>query len=426
MTSNKNVIDLNTEAYEKFRLYLDTVYGVHINDPILPLSLGYPLSKLFPLPEEILWLLSPVEKNGEEKHRPGYGWEAGSQPLRETIVKYENTRHNTKYDLKNICMTAGGSYALNRVLEHIFFTLNSYDKNNELIVVAPTFYRMVNKASDYAKIVNCMTSRENKYCVEVEDLEKLVNKRTKAIFICNPTNPGYNYHSDMSLMNLANFAEEHGIYLVIDEVGDNFFHHTFFRHNPNIQSSYVVRICSSSKAYQLAEYRLGYVMADPMFIGDKLKGFVKLIGDDMGNPPLAANEAWQAMLKYESLWIERSNRDREKTINDYEKVVSSNEISIQSKCDEVIQILQKSSYVTDIISPDASFNLTFQFASTTLKTDTEFFVNLLKKYYISLVPCSGFGLLPEDKYLRMTFAVSDLQLSEGLMKLSKFLKEINQ
>ena len=426
MTSVKNLNKLHIFAYEKFRLYLDTVYGVHINDSILPLSLGYPLSKLFPLPKEILWLLSPVDKKGEEKHRPGYGWEAGSQPLRETIIDYENTRHNTRYDLKNVCMTAGGSYALNRVLEHIFYKLNDSNKESELVIVAPTFYRMVNKASDYATIINCKTSRDNKYCVKVKDLSKLVNKRTKAIFICNPTNPGYNYHDNRDLTELIEFAEKHGIYLIIDEVGDNFFHHTFFRHYPNIQSSYVVRICSSSKAYQLAEYRLGYVMADQKFIGDKLEGFVKLIGDDMGNPPLAANEAWQAMLKYEALWIQRNNRDREKTINDYEKVVSDNEISIQSKCDKVIQTLQKSPYITDIIRPDASFNLTFQFTSTTLKTDTEFFTNLLKKYYISLVPCSGFGFLPEDKYLRMTFAVSDLQLSEGLIKLLKFLEEINQ
>lgn len=415
--------ELHDFAYENFRLYLDVVYGVHQNKSVLPLSLGYPLAKIFPLPEEILWKLSPVDKNGNEKLRSGYGWEAGSQPLRETVIRYENTRHNTKYNLSNICMTAGGSYALNRVFEHIFHNLTNGEK--EIIIVAPTFYRMVNRASEHARVINYVTNRSNKFFPTVEGLSKLVKNQTKAIFICNPTNPGYNYHDRQLLIDLVNFVEKKKIYLIIDEVGDNFFHHTFFRHDPSIQSKYVIRICSSSKAYQLAEYRLGYVIADPDFIGNKTNGFVKLIGDDMGNPPLAANEAWQTMLIHESNWIHRNGRNRNKTVNDYERVTAKNELSIQSKCDLVIRMLSKSQNVTDIIPPDASFNLTFQFKSTRLHTDIEFFEKLLDKYQISIVPCSGFGLQPEDRYLRMTFAISTYQLKEGLDKLLLFLNEIN-
>lgn len=413
--------DMHSIAYETFRLYLDRVYLSHQNEPIIPLSLGYPLAKLFPLPKEILNLLSPLDADGKEKARPGYGWEAGSQPLREAAIRYENTRHHTHYDLSNICIVAGGSYALNRVFEHIFF--QSGNNGKDLIIVAPTFYRMSARASNYAHIIDYITKRSDKFFPCINDLEKVVTKETKAIFICNPTNPGYNYLDQKELKKLVDFVEKRNIYLVIDEVGDNFFHDKLFCHDPKIQSSKVIRICSSSKAYQLAEYRLGYIIADQHFIGNKAQGFVKLIGDDMGNPPLAANEAWQTMLTLEANWIERNGRTTPAT--EYEAVIANNEKRIRQKCNTVIERLKSSQYITDILQPDSSFNLTFQIKVKNFTTDVEIFEALLNKYHVSIVPCSSFGLKPSECYFRLTFAIDDKDLNEGLERILTFVKESN-
>lgn len=317
-----NLKNLHTNSYHSFRKYLDEVYYVHAKTPVIPLSLGYPISKVFPLPNQVLEKLNPFEKNGTEKIRPGYGWEAGSQPLRETILKFENTRHSTHYTLENICMTAGGSYGINRVMEHLFCQMKS-DKN-EVLIVAPTFYRMLNRFEEYAIVKNYFTQRINLFQPTVRDLEKLDLSRTRAIFICNPTNPGYNYVHKKNLQDLIEFLNKKKIYLIIDEVGDNFFHSVYFRYPKHIQSKYVIRICSSSKAYQLAEYRLGYIIADSHFIGTKTNGFVKLIGDDMGNPPLAANDAWQYILESETEWI---SEGRINSRNEYQKATKTNEIN---------------------------------------------------------------------------------------------------
>jgi aspartate/methionine/tyrosine aminotransferase len=412
--------NLHKTSYQIFRHYLDVVYDKNKERPIIPLSLGYPLPGVFPLPIKALQKLSPLDKKGIEKRRPGYGWEMGSRSLRETIIEYENKRHSTHYDLSNICMSAGGSYALNRVLEYLFKHMES--KKNELIVAVPTFYRMLGRVEEYAIVKNMLTRRINLYQPTISDISQYLSRNTRAIFFCNPSNPGYNYISKNNLRKLVRYLERKKVYLVIDEVGDNFFHTSFFRYPTEIQSPYVIRICSSSKAYQLAEYRLGYVIGERNFIGNKTKGFIKLIGDDMGNPPLAANDAWQYMLREEINWIDS---DRETELNEYQKVTKANEKKLKNKCDIVVKYLRSSPYVSDIILPDSSFNLTFQFISKELTTDVNFFLQLLEKKCVSLVPCSSFGFEKKDKYMRLTFAIPDKQLEEGLKRIVSFLKEIN-
>lgn len=412
--------NLHKKSYEIFRFYLDAVYKKNTSKPIIPLSLGYPLPGVFPLPSEALKRLSPIDEFGTEKHRPGYGWEAGSHSLRESIINYENQRHLTHYDLTNICMTAGGSYALNRVLEQIF--LSRYDKKQEFIISCPTFYRMLQRSDEYAIVKNMLTQRKNLFQPTLENLIQIVSPNTKAVFICNPSNPGYNYINASDLYKIIDFLNDRKIYLIIDEVGDNFFHSGMFKYSKSIQSSNIIRICSSSKTFQLAEYRLGYVIGDKSFIGDKKQGFVKLIGDDIGNPPLAANEAWKYMLDQEIDWIKM---DRGSPSTEYQIQTKANEEELKKKCKIVIEYLSKSAHVTDIIAPSSSFNLTFQFKSDLIKTDVDFFINLLKKKSVSLVPCSGFGFRKEEKYMRLTFAVPDSELIEGLKRIVSYLDCIN-
>lgn len=410
---------LHKSSYENFRLYLDKVYYVKREKSFIPLSLGYPMANVFPLPYKALEKLSPLVGK-KEKARPGYGWESGSEPLRQDIITYENTRHKTSYTFANISITAGGSYSVNRIMEHIFNVMQP--KKKELLIVSPTFYRMLGRMEEYAKINNVTASRKNTFLPTGKELSGAISKNTGAIFICNPSNPGYNYLPRQTIIDIVKLVEKKNIYLVIDEVGDNFYHKSFFRYPKIIQSKMVVRIGSSSKAYQLAEYRLGYVIADKSFIGDKSKGFIKLVGDDMGNPPLAANEGWQILLQGETAWIKKGRKTLD---TEYERVTYRNEKTVQQKCNYAISILEKSEYVTDIIEPDSSFNLTFRFTSSKIHTDIDFFQGLLEKKGVSLVPCSGFGLQPEECYLRLTFAVGNSMLKKGMKIIVEYLKEIN-
>jgi aspartate/methionine/tyrosine aminotransferase len=340
--------------------------------------------------------------------------------LRADILEYENIRHGTSYAMSNISITAGGTYALNRVFEMLFHFVDTTRK--ELLIVAPNYYRMLERAKEHANVVNIVTQSENKFLPTLEEIKQGISSDTLAIFMCNPTNPGYNYLPKEQMKELIKFIEEKKIYLILDEAGDNFFHSGLYRYPKEIQSKYVIRTCSSSKGYQLAEYRLGYILADADFIGDKAFGFVKLIGDDMGNPPLAANDSWQVLLQGEKNWIKNG---RGKPQTDYEIHTHQNEESIKKKKDYTLKMLQSSPYVTHIIEPDSSFNVTFQFTSKRIKTDIEFFSKLLETKSVSVVPCSGFGLKEEECYIRLTFAVHDEMLQEGLTKISEFLKEIN-
>lgn len=172
--------NLHVSAYDCMREYLDFTYSLADNKKIYALSIGYPMPGVYPLPVSILEKMQALSK-GVEIPRPGYGWEAGSKPLREQLIEYENLRHKTTYSLNNICITAGATYALNRVMERIFEELK--DNRNDLLIVSPTFYRMTGRFNRYGNVKNICAEEETNYQITIEKLLNSITKKTKAIFL---------------------------------------------------------------------------------------------------------------------------------------------------------------------------------------------------------------------------------------------------
>lgn len=291
------ILDLHTYAYLAFRRYLDAVYASGGGAALIGLCAGYPIDNALLLPQSVLLALRQDE-SGREKRRLGYGWEAGSASLRQLIVEYENTLHKTNYAILNVCMVAGATYGLNRVLELLF--ADGKDSRKELLVVAPTYYRMLGRAERFARIVSCVADDCSPLGPTVAEILHDISDDTRVVLLLNPANPSFKYLADQQLEELINALGERNIVLVIDESGDAFKGGAKWAPRPfpsRIQAANVVRIISASKKYLLAEHRIGYVLGDANIIGHKMRGLVKLVGDDMGNAPLSANEAWQILLQ---------------------------------------------------------------------------------------------------------------------------------
>ncbi len=410
---------LHITAYDHFREYLDLTYSAGGGKELIGLSTGYPLAGLLPLPNIILDQLSPYE-NGKEKPRAGYGWEAGSRPVREAAIEYENLIHGTSYTIDNICLVAGATYGLNRILERLFEDMKS--EKNELLIVAPTFYRMLARAERVAKVRSVSASKKNDYQVTVEELMNAISPKTKAVFLLNPSNPTYLYYLNEFFNELIPLLEEKGIYLIIDESGDAYYaketHWINRTFTPKLASSKVIRIVTASKKYLLAEFRIGYVLGGKEFMGDKKSGFVKIVGDDIGNPPFAANDAWLEIIKQEIKLL----KDEKDEKSDFFNVMTYNLNKLVEFRDYSISMLKDSGKVDRIIVPDANFNLTFSLKKGLYKTDLDFYKELLEKTKVSLLPASGLGTKPEDLEYRLTYAIHKPMLIEGMEKLNKFLK----
>jgi aspartate aminotransferase len=137
----------------------------------------------------------------------------GNISYREKLTEYYR-RFDVELSASNLMVTTGAS-------EAIFLAMMScLDEGDEVIIPEP-FYAIYNGFSNIAKvkIVPITCEIETGFQLpEIADFERVVSKRTKAIFICNPNNPTGCLYSETALKELAMIVKKHNLFLFVDEV----------------------------------------------------------------------------------------------------------------------------------------------------------------------------------------------------------------
>lgn len=399
------------DAYIAFREYIRNVYLARSEGKLFyPLSIGYPYGNEFRLPKSMLKALCPINKNGEIQ-RYGYGWNFSSSNLKNAIIDYENTKNNTRYASENIALTAGGSYGINQVVQ-ILQKSGSFD---EILVLGPTFFRLFGEISKTITVKSVIGNPENKFMASIEQIKSSLTSKTKAIFLCNPSNPGYTLFPNSQMNELLALVKKKKLILIIDEVGDAFRYENSidYAYSKKIMSNFVIRICSASKVFMLAEYRLGYVIGPKKFI----KELSVLVGDDMGHIPMGPTDGWLYGLVEERKRL--LNKASKEYVRSYQKNINILKMNLQA----INRFFQENKHIGRIISPDACFSMLIQIKSSRYVTDIMLFKNLIRQKGVSLVPGSAFGINKKLKYFRLTFAVSPKILKKGLGKIKQFIEE---
>ncbi|MCB0837533.1 MAG: aminotransferase class I/II-fold pyridoxal phosphate-dependent enzyme, partial [Bacteroidetes bacterium] len=110
-----------------------------------------------------------------------YTHSAGIEPLREEIISYYG-RLGHQIDMSQVIVTTGASEALN------FVFASCMNPGDEVIIPEP-FYANYNSFSIFSnvKVVPITTDIEDNFALPpIEEFEKLITPKTKAILICNP------------------------------------------------------------------------------------------------------------------------------------------------------------------------------------------------------------------------------------------------
>lgn len=188
----------------------------------------------------------------------------GYLELREEICRYH--RENFKnYDFspENVMVVSGACHGLYLLLKSI---LNPED---EVILLAPFFPVYADQITlSNGKPVIVETKFENGFQIVKEDLEKAVTEKTKAVIINSPSNPTGVCYNIESLNIIREFAIEHDILVIADDVYDFFSYEKEFipiTTLPDMKKR-TVTICSFSKNFAMTGWRIGYVFADPEII----------------------------------------------------------------------------------------------------------------------------------------------------------------
>lgn len=188
----------------------------------------------------------------------------GYLELREEICRYH--RENFKnYDFspENVMVVSGACHGLYLLLKSI---LNPED---EVILLAPFFPVYADQITlSNGKPVIVETKFENGFQIVKEDLEKAITEKTKAIIVNSPSNPTGVCYNIESLNIIREFAIEHDILVIADDVYDFFSYEKEFipiTTLPDMKER-TVTICSFSKNFAMTGWRIGYVFADPEII----------------------------------------------------------------------------------------------------------------------------------------------------------------
>ncbi|TAH43300.1 MAG: pyridoxal phosphate-dependent aminotransferase [Bacteroidetes bacterium] len=184
-----------------------------------------------------------------------YSHSAGIESYRKKLTEYYN-RYSIQVDFSEIIITTGGSEAIEIAM------MSCLDPGDEIIIPEP-FYANYNGFCTQAnvKIVPIQSSIETGFALPpISEFEKLIGLKTKAIMICNPSNPTGYLYSKSELESLAALVKKHDLWLFSDEVYREFCYdakpYTSVMHLKGIENN-VVMLDSISKRYSACGARIG-------------------------------------------------------------------------------------------------------------------------------------------------------------------------
>ena len=188
-----------------------------------------------------------------------YSHSAGFESYRKGLASYYQSL-GISVNFDDLMVTTGGSEAL-------LFALNScLDAGDEVIIPEP-FYANYNGFSTSSGITvkPISTSIENGFALPpIDDFEKLITAKTKAILICNPGNPTGYLYSKEELERLRDLVKKHDLFLFADEVYREFCYdgnkHISVLNLDGLEDNAVV-IDSTSKRYSMCGIRVGCIVS---------------------------------------------------------------------------------------------------------------------------------------------------------------------
>ena len=212
--------------------------------------------------------LDAVKNN--ELETLAYARSEGSESYREKLVSYYK-KHNVLVSSNDIVITTGGSEAL-------LFTIGSIADPGDEIIIPEPFYANYNGFSTASgvKIVPVISKIEDNFALpKIEDFEKLITKKTKAILICNPGNPTGYLYSKEEIEKLKKIVLKYDLFLIADEVYREFTYddlkHTSVMSLDGLEQHSIV-IDSVSKRYSMCGARIGCIVSkNKAFINTSIK-----------------------------------------------------------------------------------------------------------------------------------------------------------
>ena len=189
-----------------------------------------------------------------------YSHSAGLMELRKGLVEKYYKKIGIDLTVDELIVTVAGSESVNLALEI------ACNPGDEVIVLEP-FYTNYNTVAfmNGLTLKAIPTDIRNGFQIPpIEEFEKAITDKTKAILVCNPGNPTGTQYSKESMLALGEIARKHDLFLLSDEVYREFCYtdepHFSAMQIPGLEQN-VILIDSVSKRYNLCGARIGCIVS---------------------------------------------------------------------------------------------------------------------------------------------------------------------
>ena len=363
--------------------------------PVISYAAGEPD---FPTPAHIVEAAA-IAVRDTKNHR--YTPAAGLPEMKEAIVQKTLEDSGTKITPSQVIVTNGGKQAVYQAFQVIL------DDGDEVLVPAPywTTYPEAIKLAG-GKQVDVFAGSDQGYKVTVEQLEAAYTPKTKALLICSPSNPTGAVFSKQELTDIGNWvATKPNLWVISDEIYQNVVYDGVRAYSitelvPEIQDR-TIMVNGVAKSYAMTGWRLGWMIAPD----DAAKAAGNLQSHLTSNVSNISQRAAIAAITGDQEPIQKMlaafDRRRKLAVAELNKIQGMTTPNPEGAF---------------YVYPDVSGLLGKTWAGKQITSSLELADMILEQAEVALVPGEAFG---PSGYLRMSYALSDDQLLEGIQRMQK-------
>ncbi|MDY2943693.1 MAG: pyridoxal phosphate-dependent aminotransferase [Paludibacteraceae bacterium] len=334
-----------------------------------------------------------------------YSPSQGIQSLRTKMVGYY-AEYGIDISPDEIIVTTGGSEAI------MFAYMACLNPGDEIIVTDPSYANYMAFAISCGALVKSVkTHIEDGFKLPpVEEFEKQITDKTRAILICNPNNPTGYLYSKKEMMQIRDLVKKYDLYLLSDEVYREFIYtkrpYISACHLEGIENN-VILIDSVSKRYSECGIRIGALITKNKEVHNAVMKFCQA----RLSPPLIGQVIAEASLTTPQEYMEEV----------YDEYLSRRNYLIDqlNQIPGVFAPTPMGAFYTMVQLP---VDDTDKFCEWCL-TDFQY-----EGQTVMMAPGSGFYTNPEDgkKQVRMAYILCKEDLARAMLVLRKALETYNE
>lgn len=367
--------------------------------PVIGFGAGEPD---FATPDYIVEAAIAAAKDPINHH---YSAGKGLKELREAIAAKTLRDSEYEVDPNAVLVTNGGKQAVYQT----FATL--LDPGDEMLLPAPywtTYPEAIRLAG--ATPVEVFADEKADYKVTVDQLEAARTDKTKALLICSPSNPTGSVYTPDELTAIGQWAVDKGIWVLTDEIYEHLLYDGAEKAHivklvPELADQAVV-MNGVAKTYAMTGWRVGW-MIGPM---DVIKAAGNMQSHLTSN---VCNVAQRAALAAVSGSLD--------VVEDMRQVFDRRRQTIVSMLREIPALDVPTPRGAFYVYPSVKRVLGHDINGRTPRTSAELATVILEEAEVAVVPGEAFG---SPGYIRLSYALGDEDLKEGIGRIQKLLGDI--